>query len=789
MSNKADIYKKLGLTDEEYKLIIGHLDREPNDLELAMFSVMWSEHCSYKSSKIHLKRLPTKGDKVLVGPGENAGVIDVGDNLAIALRIESHNHPSAIEPAQGAATGAGGILRDIFTMGARPIALLDPLYVGPLDQPRHRWHLEGIVRGISSYGNSVGVPTVGGEIHFDPCYGGNPLVNVACVGVLEKDKLVLGQASGVGNLAVLLGSTTGKDGIGGVSVLASASFDTNSNDTEKLPSVQVGDPYEEKRLIEACLELIDKRLVVGIQDLGGAGLTCATSETAARANLGMDVDISQVHLREINMSPIEIMTSESQERMLAIVTKENLELLFQIAKKWEIAASVIGKVTEPVESVGYLRIFDGFENEPLAVIPAKSLADEAPLYERPTTKPGQITTKDIVGLNFGSDGKRADLKPSYSLNSTDLKNDLLKMLIKPEWIYRQYDHQLFLNTLIGPGNGAAVLRLAAPGVKKTKKAISITTDGNPKWCAIDPFWGTYLTVVEALTNIAITGATTQAIINCLNFGNPENPEVMWQFSKSVDGLKTACEAFGLPVVGGNVSFYNSTNGVDIDPTPVIGAIGLHPDIAKLLKTKDRNTESYEYDFFVLNGPDITTDDTRFSLAGSKWATQLHNLQGGFLPEIDIDETRNFLIKVAEVVQNQDIGLVQIDDISEGGLISTVAKMLIRYSQHLQLNKLLDPKSDEITSGNIQKQVDYKLGIKIENNLSVNSLFSELPGRAVVQVLKNKSQLFKSCMDEQNIRCYFLGSSTKNTLEIGADISIDLVEAFEHYQSSLDSVMS
>ena len=396
MSSVAEesLHRALGLTDDEFAAVGDILGRPPNHLELALYAVMWSEHCSYKSSRLHLKRLPTEGPRVLVGPGENAGVIDAGDGIAIAIRIESHNHPSAIEPYQGAATGVGGILRDIFTMGARPLAVMDPLFFGPPDEARQRWLIEGVVSGISGYGNSVGVPTVGGELTFDPCYAQNPLVNVLCLGALPTDRLVLGIASGPGNLAVLLGSSTGRDGIGGVSVLASAGFAGDDGggggaaDDTKRPSVQVGDPFEEKRLIEACLELLDRKLVVGIQDLGGAGLACATSETAGRGGVGMDVDVSAVPRREEGMEPWEVMTSESQERMLAIVTPESWPAVAEVCLKWEVRAAVVGKVTAPdPERGGRLRIRDGFDGPILADVPAASLSDDAPLYDRPRSAP------------------------------------------------------------------------------------------------------------------------------------------------------------------------------------------------------------------------------------------------------------------------------------------------------------------------------------------------------------------------------------------------------------------
>ncbi len=465
------LHRALGLTDDEFEAVGKILGRTPNHLELALYAVMWSEHCSYKSSRLHLRRLPTEGPRVLVGPGENAGVIDAGDGIAVAIRIESHNHPSAIEPYQGAATGVGGILRDIFTMGARPLAVMDPLFFGSPDDARQRWLVEGVVSGISGYGNSVGVPTVGGELTFDPCYAQNPLVNVLCMGALPVERLVLGIASGPGNLAVLLGSSTGRDGIGGVSVLASAGFsgdDAGAADDTKRPSVQVGDPFEEKRLIEACLELLDTKLVVGIQDLGGAGLACATSETAGRGGVGMDVDVSAVPRREEGMEPWEVMTSESQERMLAIVTPESWPAVAAICAKWEVRATVVGTVMEPEPGGGgRLRIRDGMDGPVLADVPAASLSDDAPLYDRPRRAP-----------------VRAVAAPPAP--PTDCATDLLALLRSPGWVYRQYDYQLFLNTVAGPGADAALLRLAGPGLPPSDRGVALTTDSNPRACALDP---------------------------------------------------------------------------------------------------------------------------------------------------------------------------------------------------------------------------------------------------------------------------------------------------------------
>jgi phosphoribosylformylglycinamidine synthase len=666
------LHRALGLTDDEAAAIDGILGRAANPLELAMYSVMWSEHCSYKSSRIHLGRLPTEAPWVLVGPGENAGVVDVGDGIAAAIRIESHNHPSAIEPYQGAATGVGGILRDIFTMGARPIALMDPLRFGPIDDPRSRWIAEGVVSGVSGYGNAVGVPTVGGETVFDATYRGNPLVNVLCLGLLPTERLVLGQASGVGNLAVLLGSSTGRDGIGGVSVLASAGF-SEETDADKRPSVQVGDPFEEKRLIEACLALLDEGLVVGIQDLGGAGLTCATSETASRGGVGMDVDVSAVPRREPGMEPHEVMTSESQERMLAIVEPDGLDRVLEICERWEVRAAVIGRVTDG----GALRILDGFDGEVLADVPAASLHEDAPLYDRPRQAPD-------APLGPSADDLDAPDDPAV---------DLLDLLADPAWVYRQYDHQLFLNTVVGPGDDATVLRLKHPGTGvDTGRGLALTTDGNHRWCAVDPRRGTAMLVAESLLNLACVGARPLAVVNCLNFGNPENPEVMWQLSEAVDGMASACRALDVPVVGGNVSLYNESAGTDIYPTPVIGLLG----IVDRLDRRPPGATLVDGHRLLLLGPEAD------GLGGSRWGAA-HGAPGGRLPDLDL----TMVAAVAELVRGLVIdGLVDgVHDVSSGGLGVALAEMAAR-------------------SG---------IGVHVARVSDHRVLFGEAPGRVVVAV--------------------------------------------------------
>ncbi|HEY3943263.1 MAG TPA: phosphoribosylformylglycinamidine synthase subunit PurL [Acidimicrobiales bacterium] len=669
------LHRALGLTDDELEAVRRVLGHEPNHLELALYAVMWSEHCSYKSSRIHLRRLPTEGPGVLVGPGENAGVVDAGDGIAVAIRIESHNHPSAIEPYQGAATGVGGILRDIFTMGARPLAVMDPLFFGPLDQPRQRWLLEGVVSGISGYGNSVGVPTVGGELTFDECYAQNPLVNVLCLGALPVERLVLGRASGAGNLVVLLGSTTGRDGIGGASVLASAGFagSAGPGDDDKRPSVQVGDPFEEKRLIEACLALLDERLVVGISDLGAAGIAGATSETAARGAMGMDVDVSAVPLREPGMAPWEIMTSESQERMLAIVTPDDLGAVLAVCAHWEVRATVIGRVTAPGAEGGRLRVLDGVEGPVLADVPAGSLSEGAPLYRRPLASPPARARRGGGRL----DGPDALGPPA------DAGADLLALLRDPSWVYRQYDHQLFLNTVVGPGGDAALLRLAGPGLPPSERGVAVSTDAGPRWCALDPRAGTAMLVAEGVANVACVGARPVAVVNCLNFGNPEHPEVMRQLSDAIDGMAEACTALGLPVIGGNVSLYNESGGADIHPTPVIGVLGL----VDVLRRRPPGIGWAEGDAVVLLGPraagpdpgDPASAPSAHPLGGSRWAVELHGAgTGGWLapPDLGTHGRVAALVRglVARGVGGGTPALSGVHDVSAGGLGVALAEM-------------------------------------------------------------------------------------------------------------------
>jgi phosphoribosylformylglycinamidine synthase len=730
------IHRALGLTDEEAKSISDLLGREPNHLELAMYAVMWSEHCSYKSSRIHLKRLPTDGPHVIVGPGENAGVIDAGGGLAIALRIESHNHPSAVEPYQGAATGVGGILRDIFTMGARPIALMDPLRFGNLSDHRSRWIATGVISGISGYGNSVGVPTVGGEIAFDDCYADNPLVNVLCCGVLPIDRLVLGQASGEGNLAVLLGSATGRDGIGGVSVLASAGFtDDAEEEAAKRPNVQVGDPFEEKRLIEACLELLDESLVTGIQDLGGAGLTCATSETASRGGVGMDVDVSAVPRREPGMQPWEVMTSESQERMLAIVTPDTLDRVLAVCRRWEVRATVVGRVT----ASGRLRILDGWDGPVLADVPATSLHEDAPVYARPMAPPADL------------EARRAD-DPARLPAPADCGSDLLALLSDPSWVYRQYDHQLFLNTVVEPGGDAVLLRLAGPGVPAPadggRRGLALSTDGNGRWCSLDPRHGTALIVAESTLNVACVGARPVALVNCCNFGNPEHPAVMWQLSEAIDGMAEACRELGVPVIGGNVSLYNESRGRDIDPTPIVGTLGL-------VDRLDRRPPGVG----LVSGSEILlAGASSWSLAGSRWAVELHGHRGGTLPPLDLALHRRLATVVAALVAE---GVVDgLHDVSDGGLGVALAEMAVR-------------------SG---------IGFHVAGIADHGALFGEGPSRVVFSVPPGSAGAVTGRLEAAGIGWVGLGTAGGDRLVVDGLVDVSVADAEGAWRGALPGAL-
>jgi phosphoribosylformylglycinamidine synthase II len=628
-----------GLTDEEFQKIVGLLGREPNLTELGMFSVMWSEHCSYKSSRVHLKKLPTSGPRVVQGPGENAGAVDIGDGLAAVFKMESHNHPSFIEPYQGAATGVGGILRDIFTMGARPIALLDSLRFGLLDRPLNRHLLKGVVAGIAGYGNCLGVPTVGGEIVFNDIYSRNPLVNVFCLGIAPKDRLFKGQALGAGNPVIYVGSKTGRDGIHGAT-MASDAFDEQSE--AKRPTVQVGDPFTEKLLLEACLELMAGDLLVGIQDMGAAGLTSSSCEMAARAGTGIDLDLRHVPRREPGMTPYEIMLSESQERMLMVARQGREEEVLAICRKWDLDAAVVGRVTTD----GMLRVRD--HGQVVADIPAKALADEGPRYERPNAPPAYQELLQALNLDALPDVK----------NPTDVLLALLEAptIADKRWVYRQYDHMVRTNTLVKPGSDAAVIR-----IKGTDKALAMTTDGNGRYCLLHPYIGGTIAVAEAARNLVCSGAEPIGLTDCLNFGNPERPDVMWQFVLAVEGIAEACRQLGIPVVSGNVSFYNETNGLSIYPTPIIGMVGL------IEPAGAATTQWFKHpgDLIILLGT------TKEELGGTEYLRLAHSREQGSPPALDLEVEKALQDCVLQLIR---AGLVQsAHDCSDGGLAVALAE--------------------------------------------------------------------------------------------------------------------
>ena len=628
-----------GLTVEEYQRILEILGREPNRTELGIFSVMWSEHCSYKSSRVHLRRLPTAGPRVVQGPGENAGAIDVGGGLAAVFKIESHNHPSFIEPYQGAATGVGGIIRDIFTMGARPIALLDSLRFGPLDAPRARRLLEGVVGGIAGYGNSIGIPTVGGEIAFDETYVGNPLVNVFCLGIAKIDTLMKARAEGVGNAVYYVGAKTGRDGIHGAT-MASAEFDETS--AGKRPNVQVGDPFMEKLLLEACLEVMRSDALIGIQDMGAAGLTCSTCEMGARGGTGIEIDIAAVPQRESGMTPYEIMLSESQERMLLIVRRGCEAEVERIFEKWDLHAVRIGTVTGD----GLLRVKD--RGAVVAEIPNTPLADEAPLYDRPTRVPDDLAERQVLDLTALPAGPA----PTQAL---------MRLLASPgiaskRWVYRQYDHMVRTNTVVLAGMGAGVVR-----VKDTRCALAFSVDGNGRYCALDPHRGAMLAVAESARNVACAGALPVGATNCLNFGNPERPEIMWQFAQAVDGMAEACRALEIPITGGNVSLYNETDGQAIHPTPVLGVVGIIEDADLVLERVFRRAGSVV----------ILLGTARGELGGSEYLKVMYGLVRGVPPVLDLAAER--ALERLLVAAAADGLLESAHDSSEGGLAVTLAE--------------------------------------------------------------------------------------------------------------------
>ncbi len=628
-----------GLTPDEYQRIEHILGRAPNYTELGIFSVMWSEHCSYKSSRVHLRKFPTSGPRVIQGPGENAGIIDIGDGWVAAFKMESHNHPSFIEPYQGAATGVGGILRDIFTMGARPIACLDSLRFGDLDAPRMRYLVDGVVRGIGGYGNCIGIPTVGGETSFHSCYNGNILVNAFALGVTTRDKIFKGTASGVGNPVIYVGSKTGRDGIHGAT-MASAEFDETSE--EKRPTVQVGDPFTEKLLLEACLEVMESDAIVGIQDMGAAGLTSSSFEMAGRAGTGIRLNLDRVPVRESGMTPYEIMLSESQERMLIVAKRGHEQDVMRIFEKWDLNASVIGEVTND----GFVRVF--WHGDEVAAIPVGPISTEAPVYERPMKRPSSTPSGHLL--------------PARGEKDLDVTDMLLRLIASPNlcskhWITEQYDTTVRTNTIAKPERrDAAIVRIKGAG-----RALAMTSDVNPVYCYLDPYEGGKQAVAEAARNIAVSGGRPVAITDCLNFGSPERPEIMWQFSECIRGISEACLALGTPVVSGNVSFYNETEGRAIYPTPTIGMVGI-------LDREDVGRDLY----FPDAGLDVVLlGDTRDEMGGSEWQQMFAPDAQAKPPRVDLHREKALIDLMLTAYEQQLIRSAH--DLSNGGLAIALAE--------------------------------------------------------------------------------------------------------------------
>ncbi|MCF6094487.1 phosphoribosylformylglycinamidine synthase subunit PurL [Microaerobacter geothermalis] len=649
----------MGLSDEEYNRVVEILGRRPNYTETGVYSVMWSEHCSYKNSKPVLRRFPTKGEKVLQGPGEGAGIVDIGDNQAVVFKIESHNHPSAIEPYQGAATGVGGIIRDVFSMGARPVALLNSLRFGHLDKAKVKYLFEHVVEGIAGYGNCVGIPTVGGEIYFDPCYEGNPLVNAMCVGIIDHDKIQKGVAKGIGNPVIYVGASTGRDGIHGATF---ASEELNESSEAKRPAVQVGDPFMEKLLLEACLELIDKGMVLGIQDMGAAGLTCSSAEMACKAGNGVELNLDLVPQREPGMTPYEIMLSESQERMLIVVERGKEEEVAQLFKKWGLLSAVVGKVTDD----GRLRLLH--KGEVVADMPVNSLVDGAPVYYKPSQTPQYYQ-------EFANIDVLAAISEPKSYEEI-LKNILGSPTIaSKKWVYHQYDHMVRTSTAVCPGSDAAVIT-----IRGTRKALAMVTDCNARYVYLDPETGGAIAVAEAARNIVCSGGEPLAVTDCLNFGNPEKPDIFWQFEKAVDGMSKACSYLNTPVIGGNVSFYNETKGEAVYPTPVVGMVGLIRDVNHI------TTQSFkqEGDLVFLLG------ETREELGGSEYQKLINGNISGRPPVLDLQKEKNLQQMVLEGIR---MGLVQsAHDIAEGGLAVSLAESCFEKNlgAELHLNTSLRP---------------------------------------------------------------------------------------------------
>lgn len=718
-----------GLSKQEYKTIVTALGRQPNHTEIGILGAMWSEHCSYKSSKVHLRKLPTTGKQVIQGPGENAGIVDIGDGMCAVFKMESHNHPSYLEPYQGAATGVGGIIRDIFTMGARPLALLDSLRFGDLDLYKTKYIVDGVVSGISDYGNCMGIPTVGGEIYFDSCYNGNPLVNVFCLGITKKDSIFRGYASGVGNPVVYIGSKTGRDGIQGA-IMASDNFSDESE--QKRPAVQVGDPFTEKLLLEACLELFKTDCVVGIQDMGAAGLTSSSAEMASRSSTGIDLWMDKVPRREDNMTPYELMLSESQERMLVILKKGKEDTAKSIFKKWELDFSVIGVVTD----TEHLRLYN--ENELVADLPVGLITDSAPEYSR------DIKAPENSNEPMGLDGiKKPDIKTAFFkvLSSPTIANK--------RYVYEQYDYMVGTNTLYEPVNDSAMIR-----IKGSSKAVAMTVNCNSIYCNLSPFEGAKTAVAESARNIACSGARPLAVTDCLNFGNPEKPEVMWQFSEAVKGIREACTKLNTPVVSGNVSFYNQTEEESVYPTPTIGMIGVIDDHRKAVTQwfKDKG------DIIVLLG------DTYCEIEGSQYQKTVYGKTSGSPPKVDLKKESNL---ISALIESVDGGIINsAHDVSEGGLAAALTECC--FSPRGQTGCTVD-----LQSTNELDLTDECL------------LFSESQSRCIVSLNKANMSKLTQVASKNGISARPVGIVGGDKITIEGIFSLDVQQVYKIWDNSLE----
>ncbi|MFE3602372.1 phosphoribosylformylglycinamidine synthase subunit PurL [Streptomyces sp. NPDC059142] len=731
-------WKELGLKEDEYARIREILERRPTGAELAMYSVMWSEHCSYKSSKVHLRQFGEKApasDAMLVGIGENAGVVDVGQGYAVTFKVESHNHPSYIEPYQGAATGVGGIVRDILAMGARPVAVVDPLRFGAADHPDTKRVLPGVVAGIGGYGNCLGLPNIGGEVVFDACYQGNPLVNAGCIGVMKHEDIHLAKASGAGNKVILYGARTGGDGIGGVSVLASETFE--STGPAKRPAVQVGDPFQEKLLIECTLEIFAEKLVAGIQDLGGAGLSCATSELASAGSGGMRVELDTVPLRDATLSPEEILMSESQERMCAVVEPGKVDRFMEICEKWDVIATVIGEVTEGER----LEIF--WHGEQIVDVPPRSVAHDGPVYERPYARPDWQDALQADDAN----------KLARPATSAELREQVLKLVASPNqaskaWITDQYDRFVQGNTVLAQPEDAGMVRID----EESNLGVAMATDGNGRFAKLDPYTGAQLALAEAYRNVAASGATPLAISDCLNFGSPEDPAVMWQFAEATRGLADGCLQLGTPVTGGNVSLYNQTGETAIHPTPVVAVLGVIDDVNR--RTPIAFAEQGQLLYLL--------GDTREEFGGSAWSQVVHDHLGGLPPAVDLD--REKLLGEILISASRDGMIDAAHDLSDGGLIQAVTESCLRGGHGARL--VVPDGLDAFTF-----------------------LFSESAGRAVVAVPRSEELRFTDMCGARGLPVTRIGVVDGDEIEVQGEFGIALGELKDAHEATIPALLA